>query len=306
MTDPGGGLPDPARPVLIAGPTASGKSALALDLARRQGRAVVNADALQVHAAWRVLTARPTAAEEAEVPHRLYGHVPWGAPHSAGHWLREVAPLLALRPAPVIVGGSGLLLSALTEGLADIPAVPETLRTEAAARLAAQGLPALADELDPRTGARLDRRNPARVLRAWAVERATGRPLADWQDGTPPPLLPPEAAERVLLLAPPDALTPRIARRMDAMLAGGALEEVRALLPVWDAAAGAGLPATKAIGAAEIAAHLRGEATLAEARERAVIATRRYAKRQRTWFRARMGGWRAVPASSPHVAFGPG
>ena len=304
MEDGGPFRPDPARPVLIAGPTASGKSALALRLAAAQGRAVVNADALQVHADWRVLTARPSPADEGAVPHRLYGHVPWGAAHSVGHWLREVAPLLAARPAPVIVGGTGLFFGALTEGLADIPPVPGAVRAEALARLDADGLPALAAALDPATAARLDRRNPARVLRAWAVERATGRPLADWQDATPPPLLPPGAAERLLLVAPPDWLTPRIAGRMDAMLAGGALEEARALLPRWDVARAAGLPASRAIGAAEIVAHLRGEATLEAARERAVIATRRYAKRQRTWFRARMGDWRPIPAArSDDVAF---
>ena len=306
MDDRGAPLPDPARPVLIAGPTASGKSALALRLAAAQGRAVVNADALQVHGAWRVLTARPSPADEAAAPHRLYGHVPWGAPHSVGHWLREVAPLLAARPAPVIVGGTGLFLSALTEGLADIPPVPDAVRSEAQARLEARGLPALAAEVDPATAARIDRRNPARVLRAWSVERATGRALADWQDATPPPLLPPEDAVRLLLDAPPGWLTPRIAARMDAMLAGGALDEARALLPVWDAAIRAGLPAARAIGAAEIVAHLRGGPALGDARDRAVIATRRYAKRQRTWFRARMSGWRPVPAArAAVVAFGP-
>ena len=294
--DPPAALPDPARPVLIAGPTASGKSALALRLARAQGRTVVNADAMQVHADWRVLTARPPRADEAAAPHRLYGHVPWGAAHSAGHWLREVAPLLAARPAPVIVGGTGLFFAALTDGLAEIPPVPDDIRRDARDRLAEKGLAALAGELDAATAGRLDLRNPARVLRAWEVRAATGRPLADWQDATPPPLLPPEAAERILLDAPKAWLTPRIAARMDAMLAGGAIEEARALLPLWDEAVADGLPATRAIGAAEIVSCLLGATTLGAARDAAVVATRRYAKRQRTWFRARMGGWRTIPA----------
>ena len=286
----------PERPILLAGPTASGKSALALRIARAQGRAVVNADSMQVHAGWRVLTARPTLADEAAAPHRLYGHVPWGAPHSAGHWLREVAPLLALRPAPVVVGGSGLLFAALTEGLADIPPIPDAVRAEARARLADGGLAALARELDPPTAAGLDRANPARILRAWEVLHATGRGLAAWQRATPPPLLPPAAADRLLLDAPKDWLGPRLAARMEAMMAGGALEEARVHLPHWDEAVAAGVPAARAIGAAQMIAHLRGEIGRDAARDDAVIATRRYAKRQRTWFRARMSGWRVLPA----------
>ena len=277
----------PARPVLLAGATASGKSALALALAEATGREVVNADALQVHAAWRVLTARPSAEEEARTSHRLYGHVRWGEPHSVGHWLREVAPLLARRPAPVIVGGTGLYLSALTEGLAEVPAVPAEVRMEADARLAARGLGAMLAEVDAATAARIDRRNPARVQRAWEVLRATGRGLAEWQGDPAPPLLPLGEAAALVLHRPRETLAARIARRFDAMLAAGALEEVRAALPRWDPA----LPAARAIGAAELRAHLLGEMTLEEARARATAATRRYAKRQRTWLRARMAGW---------------
>ena len=281
---------DPARPVLLAGPTASGKSALALAIAQAQGRAVVNADAMQVHAAFRVLTARPSAEEEAQAPHRLYGHVPWGAPHSAGHWLREVAPLLAEAPAPVIVGGTGLHFAVLTEGLAAIPPIPAAVRAEAEAALAGGGVERMAADLDPGTRARIDLRNPARVRRAWEVARATGRGLADWQAGTAPPVLPLGRAHALVLDPGRDALRARIAQRFDAMLAGGALDEVRAVAPRWDAA----LPAARAIGAAELMAHLRGEVALGEARDAAVLATRRYAKRQRTWLRSRMAGWRLV------------
>ena len=280
----------PEQVVLIAGPTASGKSALALELAARQGRAVVNADALQVFANWRVLTARPSPGEEAVAPHRLYGHVPGDEAYSVGRWLREVAGLLAADPRPVIVGGTGLYFTALTEGLADIPEVPEEVRREAGVRLESQGLEALVAELDAPTRARIDTANPARVLRAWEVLRATGRGLAAWQDETPPPLLPPERAACLLLEAGRDWLAERIERRFDAMLAAGALEEARANLAGWDPA----LPSAKAIGAAQLIAHLRGEMTMDEAREAAIIATRQYAKRQRSWFRARMRGWRPL------------
>lgn len=285
-------LPDlsqlpPDRPVLIAGPTASGKSALALHVARTRGGVIVNADASQVFANWRVLTARPGAEDEAQAPHLLYGHVPGDAPYSVGHWLREVAPLLRDGPRPIIVGGTGLYLSALTEGLAEIPALPDHIRPEAEARLRDGGLAALLADLDARTLARIDRQNPMRVQRAWEVWRGTGRGLAAWQDATPPPLLPLQDALPILVDAPKDWLNSRIARRFDQMLKAGALDEARANLATWN-------PdhlSSKAIGAPELIAHLQGRMTLAAAQEAATVATRQFAKRQRTWFRARMRGW---------------
>ena len=280
------GLP-PDRPVLIAGPTGAGKSALALALAAREGGVVVNADALQVYAHWQVLTARPGPEALARAPHALYGHVARDAPYSAGHWLREVAPLLDGAARPVIVGGTGLYFAALTEGLAEIPEIPAEIRAEADAL----SPDALRAGIDAETLGRIDAENPARLRRAWEVRRATGRGLAAWQDETPTPLLPPERAARVVVEAPKEALTPRLAARFDAMLAAGALEEVRANLAGWDPAR----PGDRAIGAAELAAHLRGEIPLEAAREAAVVATRRYAKRQRTWFRARMRDWARVP-----------
>ena len=280
------GLP-PDRPVLIAGPTGAGKSALALALAEREGGVVVNADALQVYAHWQVLTARPGPEALARAPHALYGHVARDAPYSAGHWLRQVAPLLDGAARPVIVGGTGLYFAALTEGLAEIPEIPAAIRAEADA-LSPEVLRA---GIDAETLARIDTANPARLRRAWAVRRATGRGLADWQDATPPPLLPPERAARVVVEAPKEVLTPRLAARFDAMLAAGALEEVRANLEGWDPAR----PGDRAIGAADLVAHLRGEIGLDAARQAAVVATRRYAKRQRTWFRARMRDWARVP-----------
>jgi tRNA dimethylallyltransferase len=285
---------DPTRPVLIAGPTASGKSALALAIARAQGGVIVNADALQVYANWRILSARPSPEEEAQAPHRLYGHVAPDQEYSAGHWLREVAPLLDAGPRPIVVGGTGLYFAALTEGLAEIPPVPAEIRAAGERLLRAAGLAALREALDPETCARIDLANPRRVQRAWEVQAATGRGLAEWQDATPPPLLPLARAIPILVEAPKDWLSPRIARRFDAMLAAGALDEARANLATWDAAR----PAAQAIGAPELIAHLRGETTLDEARAAAITATRQYAKRQRTWFRARMRGWQAVPAES--------
>lgn len=280
----------PDLPVVIAGPTASGKSALALQIAERQGGVIVNADALQVWACWRVLTARPSAAEEARAPHLLYGHLPCGADYSVGHWLREVAEVLAGPERPIITGGTGLYLTALTEGLAEIPAVPPQVRAEADARLAAGGMAAMLAELDAATRARIDARNPARIQRAWEVQRATGRGLADWQAATGPALLPPGSARLLVLEAGRDWLAGRIDRRFAAMLEGGALEEARAVLPHWAPAA----PWARAIGAPELIAHLQGELPLDEAVTAAQAASRQYAKRQRTWFRARMKGWERV------------
>jgi tRNA dimethylallyltransferase len=273
-------------PVLIAGPTASGKSGLALDIAAARGGVIVNADAMQVYDGWRVLTARPTAEEEARVPHALYGHVPFEASYSAGDWLRDVAPLIAGPARPIVVGGTGLYFRALTEGLARIPPIPPETRAEAEARDPAALLADLEAE-DPVLAARIDTANPARLRRAWEVLRGTGRPLSAWQDETAPPVLPIRRAIPILLDADRDWLNARIAARFDRMLQEGALDEARANLPRWDRAGGA----RKAIGAAELVAFLRGEMTLDAAREAAITASRRYAKRQRTWFRARMGGW---------------
>jgi tRNA dimethylallyltransferase len=280
---------DPAQPVLIAGPTASGKSALAMEIATKLGGPIVNADALQVYGDWRVLTARPSSQDEASAPHALYGHVPGDQAYSVGDWLREVAPFLD-GPPPVIVGGTGLYFTALTEGLADIPATPDAIRQTAMDRIAAGEAPALLAELDAETAARIDRQNPMRIQRAWEVLQTTGRGLADWQDDTGPALLPLDRAQALLIDAPKDWLTPRIEQRFDQMLAAGALDEARRNAKDWHPA----LPSAKAIGAADLIAHVRGEISLEDARQAAIIATRQYAKRQRSWFRARMKAWRVL------------
>lgn len=275
-------------PVLIAGPTACGKSALAMELAARDDRLIVNADALQVYDNWRILTARPSLADEAALPHALYGHVPREAPYSVGHWLREVAPLLS-RPV-VIVGGTGLNFNALTRGLAEIPAVPPGVRAEADARMAAEGRAALLADLDTATQARIDPLNGVRVQRAWEVWRATGRGLAGWQADTPAPILPLKEAEAIVLAPEVPWLNDRIHRRFAAMLAEGAIEEARANLAGWNPR----LPSSRAIGGPELVAHLRGETTLDAATEAARLASRQYAKRQRTWFRSNMRDWRVI------------
>ena len=275
-------------PVLIAGPTASGKSALAMELAARDGRLIVNADALQVYSNWRILTARPSLQDEASLPHALYGHVDPGHTYSVGHWLREITPLLA-RPV-VIVGGTGLNFSALTRGLVDIPDVPPSVRATADARMAAEGHLALLAEIDPGTAVRIDRMNPVRIQRAWEVLQATGRGLAAWQDDTPAPLLRLQATEALVPVPEVAWLNARIDSRFDQMLAEGALEEARANLPDWNPA----LPSSKAIGAAELIAVLRGQSSLETATEAATLASRQYAKRQRTWFRSNMKAWRQI------------
>lgn len=275
-------------PVLIAGPTASGKSAFAMELAARDGRVIVNADALQVYGCWRILSARPSVADEAALPHALYGHIGRDEPYSVGHWLREVQAWLA-RPV-VIVGGTGLYFSALTAGLAEIPPTPPEIRARADARRASEGIAALLAEVDPATLARIDTLNPARVQRAWEVLAATGRGLADWQAGTGPAILPLSGVEALVIRPDVAWLDARIARRFRIMLEDGALQEAAAEAPFYDPAR----PSAKAIGALELMAHLRGELSLAQATEAATLASRQYAKRQRTWFRARMKDWREI------------
>ena len=275
-------------PVLIAGPTASGKSALAMEIAARDGRLIINADALQVFANWRILTARPSLADEASLPHALYGHVARAQPYSVGHWLRDVAPLLD-RPV-VIVGGTGLNFNALTRGLAPVPPVPPDIRALGNARMQSEGRAALLAELDAKTATRIDPLNGVRVQRAWEVLHATGRGLADWQDATPPPLVPLATAQALVLMPDVDWLNDRIARRFHTMVTSGALSEAQANLDGWVPT----LPSSRAIGGPELVAHLQGRIDLDTAIAEATLASRQYAKRQRTWFRSNMQGWQQL------------
>ncbi len=282
------------QPVLIAGPTASGKSALAMEIAGKHGGVIINADALQVFSDWRVLTARPTLQDEAVFPHQLYGHVPGDTAYSVGQWLRDVTPILAGQNRPIIVGGTGLYFTALSEGLADIPNIPPDIRTIADQRMVDDGYQALLAELDPETTARIDTQNPVRVQRAWEVLAATGRGIAAWQDETPAPILPLADTQPILLSADKEWLNQRIAQRFDKMLANGALDEAGVNRDTWSP----NLPSAKAIGASELMAYLGGNMTLEQARDSATIATRQYAKRQRSWFRARMKSWNIIELPS--------
>lgn len=285
-------------PILIAGATASGKSDLALRLAEALDGVVINADALQVYAGWRVLSARPSEAEMAQVPHALYGHVGMDVSYSVGAWLRDLDPVLADATAAgkraIIVGGTGLYFRALTEGLAEVPPVPDEIRAmgdQIRAAEGADGFIARLEERDAKTLALVDTANPMRLQRAWEVLQATGTPLRLWQAQQDPPRLPLDQTVPLHLDADRDWLADRIAQRMGLMIAGGALEECRA-------ARAAGLdmrlPSARAIGAPELMAYLDGDLSLEAAEAQAIIATRQFAKRQRTWFRARMGDWHRI------------
>jgi len=275
--------------VLIAGPTASGKSALALGLAEQLGGIVINTDSMQVYADLQVLTARPTFDEEARVPHRLYGHVDAAVNYSAGSFIGDAAAALAearaLGRLPIFIGGTGLYFKALTRGLSAVPPIPAEVRENVRARLERDGVEALHAELvrrDPVTAARLKPRDRTRIARALEVVVATGRALTDWHSEGQPPLLAP-GEFRALFLAPErEALYARIDARFGAMLQAGALDEVerlaaRRLDPL--------LPAMKAHGVPPLMKYLKGEISLAEAAEIGRADTRHYAKRQFTWFR---------------------
>ncbi|SDE47119.1 tRNA dimethylallyltransferase [Rhodospira trueperi] len=278
--------------ILLAGPTASGKSSLALALAEALDGTVINADSMQVYRDLRILTARPTPAEEGRAPHRLYGVLDGNDVCSAARWADMAAE--AAREAwaagrlPILVGGTGFYMQALTEGLAAVPDIPPDIRAAARARLDEIGNAAFHDALaarDPEMAARLDPGNSQRLARAWEVLEATGRSLAWWQDQPPAP--PPLTARTFSIVLDPDrdALRTAIDARFVAMVEAGARDEVRALLART-------LPpdrsVMKAVGVPDLAAHLRGEIDLATAIARAQAASRQYAKRQRTWLRHRM------------------
>jgi tRNA dimethylallyltransferase len=294
------------RALLIAGPTASGKSAVALKLAERFGAAIVNADSMQVYRDLRVLTARPSEAEERQAPHRLYGEIDGAENFSAGRWLARASELLADardRAGPLIfVGGTGLYFRALTEGLSDIPRVPQAVRTAVRAEAEGQPTPSLhakLAELDALTAARLRPSDRQRLLRALEVVAATGRPLAGFQGARQaPPLAAGEWAG--LFLAPErEGLNARIAARFAAMLSDGALQEVDALMR---RGLDPALPVMRAHGAPQLMAHLRGELSLDEAAALAVRDTRRYAKRQFTWARGQMPDFAWVAPEAAEAA----
>ena len=292
------------RAVLIAGPTASGKSALALTLAEALGGTIINADAMQVYRDLRVLTARPSPAEEARVPHLLYGHVDAAENYSVGRWCVDASAALAAVERggglPILTGGTGLYFKALTRGLAAVPPIPAQIRSAVRARLAREGIAALYAELSARdvaTARRLMPGDRARITRALEVVLATGRSLTDWHREGMTPTLDPQLAVKVFLDVDRAELYRRIDTRFDAMLVAGALDEVRALATRrLDPA----LPAMKAHGVPWLIRHINGEIDLAAAVEAAKRDTRRYTKRQATWFRHQLPDWTWIaPDTAP-------
>jgi len=287
-------VPRTAPVTLIAGPTASGKSRCALEMAEATGAAIINADSQQLYADLRILSARPSAEDEARASHHLYGVADAAEAWSVGRWTRAVMPLLAElkamgRPA-LLVGGTGLYFSAVTRGLAEIPEVPPAAREEAQALYDTEGEAAFRLRLatfDPPAEAAIESGDRQRLTRAYAVARATGRSLSDWRASTRP-LLAAGAYDQLVIEPERSALYAACDARVDAMIAAGALDEVRALI-------GRGLeptlPAMKAVGVRELAAHLAGETTLADATAAMKQATRNYAKRQLTWFRNQCKDW---------------
>ncbi len=279
--------------ILIPGPTASGKSALALRLARERNGVVINADSMQVYDTLRVLTARPSEDEMEGVPHCLYGHVPASNAYSTGEWLRDISALLSdlrvQRRFPVIVGGTGLYFKALTGGLSDMPVIPEGIREGLRARLIEEGAAKLHAELSSRDPAMAETLQPGdgqRIVRALEVLEATGKSIRDFQQARGPMIVDPERVQKFVVLPERPVLHDRINRRFEAMMESGAVEEVQALLAL-------NLPpdatAMKAIGVSQIADMLAGRMSQAEVIERSAAATRQYAKRQMTWFRNQMG-----------------
>ena len=275
------------RVILIAGPTASGKSALALEIAQRFSGVVVNADALQVFENWRILTARPSPADEKKAPHALYGHIRADQVYSVGDWLNSVRSMLTGTQRLIIVGGTGLYFKALTQGLADIPPIAPQTRDESQALLQDAGLDALLKDLDQATKEKIDTKNPMRVLRAHEILKQTGRSILDWHAETPAPVLALDHCAALVLETDKSILNARINERFDQMLNAGALEEAEQNNATWSPH----YSSSKAIGARELIAHIRGEMSLADAKEAATLATRQYAKRQRTWFRNNMKQW---------------
>jgi len=283
------------RAILIAGPTASGKSALALALARQIGGVVVNADALQVYANWQVLTARPSDKELACAPHALYGHVDKLARYSVGQWVNEVSDLIVnTQQFPIIVGGTGLYFSILFSGLSAIPPVPADIRAKGNAMRSAKGGAGFLAQLqhqDPETLNQIDQNNPARLQRAWEVLESTGKGMSYWHARPGKPVFLPEETVSILLNWQVNTLNTRIDQRFDIMLKTGAIEECKAAQAEgFDAS----LPANRALGAREIIAALDGKTTMQDAVITAKTLTHQFAKRQRTWFRSKMKSWQQI------------
>ena len=281
-----------ARPILIAGATASGKSALAIKIAKKLGGVIINADAMQVYEGWKILTARPTKQDQRNVSHLLYGHVDNKEAYSVGDWLRQVTPLLDGNYRPIIVGGTGLYFRALTEGLANIPKIPEEYKKKSSELIQNGKMLDMVADFDEATRSKIDLQNPVRVARAWEVLQATGKSIVSWQADTPPPILNINKCDAILMHSSTHWLNERIKIRFEAMLDNGVLEEITENSQSWDPQ----LQSSQAIGATQLIEYNLGRISIEKATELAVIASRQYAKRQKTWFRKRMENWRTIIA----------
>ena len=281
-----------ARPILIAGATASGKSALAIKIAKKLGGVIINADAMQVYEGWKILTARPTKQDQRNVSHLLYGHVDNKEAYSVGDWLRQVTPLLDGNHRPIIVGGTGLYFRALTEGLANIPKIPEEYKKKSSELIQNGKMLDMVADFDEATRSKIDLQNPVRVARAWEVLQATGKSIVSWQADTPPPILNINKCDAILMHSSTHWLNERIKIRFEAMLDNGVLEEITENSQSWDPQ----LQSSQAIGATQLIEYNLGRISIEKATELAVIASRQYAKRQKTWFRKRMENWRTITA----------
>ena len=283
------------EPILICGPTASGKSKLAMNLANEFGAIIINADALQIYDGWRILTARPNLSDEKEVKHFLYGTQPMNKPYSVGNWLKDLEKILInYKDTPkIIVGGTGLYFTSLIQGLADIPSTAPKIRNDVDNWHKSVGDETLSSWLkvhDPKTFSLIDSNNSARTKRAIETLIQTGKGLSDWQKIDAKALLNFSKENSFVLNIEADILNKRISDRFKNMMKYGAIDEVKEKVKFWNK----NYPAFKAIGAQEIHSYLKEELTLEEATEKAIIRTRQYAKRQRTWFRSKMKNWTQI------------